>query len=193
MMSNFAQKTVQFFFSKIAERVGKNHLFEQPDERIPHPPLRFEKAKTKTDVSFASVEEISKDIHSCSGWRLIHHWATWCDGCMEEIDDIQLFSSLLKERGIPTLGLSWELFNGTPPQHALPVVQHVHMSHSLGFESRLVKGEPDDFFEKLQLQEHQIPQTAIYKDGVCVYSHLGILSKEEQEKIQTIIQEGEDE
>ena len=192
-MLNFAQKTVKYFFTKIAERTKKNHLFEQPYERAPQPPLRFEKPKTDERVYFASIKEISNEIHSHTGWCLVHHWATWCDGCMEEISDIQHFSSLLREKGVPTIGISWELFNGTPPQHALPVIQHVHVAHSLDFESRVIKGDPEDFFDKLELTEHQIPQTALYKDGKSVYSHLGVLTESEREKIHTIIQRGKDE
>ncbi|MAA80291.1 MAG: hypothetical protein CL916_13640 [Deltaproteobacteria bacterium] len=192
-MLNFAQKTARYFFAKIAERIQKNHLFEQPHERIPHPPLRFEKPRTDEKVYFSSIEEISNDIHSHSGWCLVHHWATWCDGCMEEIDEIERFASILKEEGIAVVGISWELFNGTPPQHALPVVQHVHVAHSLNFESKVIKGNPEEFFDKLGLKEHQIPQTALYENGTCMYSHLGILTKVEQEKIHTIIQRGENE
>ena len=192
-MSNFAQKAARYLFAKIAQRMEKNHLFEQPQERRPHPPLRFEKPKTVEKVYFSSVEEIVHDIHSQSGWRLVHHWATWCDGCMEEIDDIQRFTSNLSLMGVSTVGISWELFNGTPPQHALPVIQHVHLAHSLDFESKVVKGNPEDLFDKLGLSEHQIPQTAIYKDGQCVYSYLGILTKEEHEKIHTIVSRGKDE
>ena len=112
---------------------------------------------------------------------------------MEEIDDIQRFTSQLSLMGVSTVGISWELFNGTPPQHALPVIQHVHLAHSLDFESKVVKGNPEDLFDKLGLSEHQIPQTAIYKDGKCVYSYLGILTKEEHEKIRTIVSRGKDE
>ena len=192
-MSNLAQKTVRFLFTKIAKRVEKNHLFEQPHERVRQPSLRFEKPNIDEDVSLSSIEDIASLIHRHPGWHLVHHWATWCDGCMEEIADVQKFTSALKEMGISTTGISWELFNGTPPQHALPVVQHVHVSHSLGFTSKVIRGNPDDFFEKLALKEHQIPQTALYKNGECIYSHLGILSQAEQEKIYEIIKRGEDE
>ena len=190
-MSSFAQKTARDLFTQIAERVAKNHLFEQPHERTPQPPLHFEKPKTAEKVYFSSIEEIAKDIHAHSGWCMVHHWATWCDGCMEEIDEIQRFSSSLKEGGTSTIGVSWELFNGTPPQHALPVIQHVHTAHALDFESRVIKGSPEDFFDAVGLEEHQIPQTALYKNGKCIYSHLGILTEVEQEKIRTIIQRGE--
>lgn len=192
-MSNLAQKTVRFLFTKIAKRVEKNHLFEQPYERESQSPLHFEKPNIDEDVSLSSIEDIATLIHQYPGLHLVHHWATWCDGCMEEIADVQKFTSALKEMGISTTGISWELFNGTPPQHALPVVQHVHVSHSLGFASKVIRGNPDDFFEKLALKEHQIPQTALYKNGACIYSHLGILSQAEQEKIYEIIKRGEDE
>ena len=57
-MSNLAQKTVRFLCTKIAKHVGKNHLFEQPNERVPQPPLRFEKPDTDEDVSFSSIEDV---------------------------------------------------------------------------------------------------------------------------------------
>jgi hypothetical protein len=193
-MPNLAQKAIRVVFQKFAQKVQGNHLFEQEDERVPHPPLQLEKPEVKeSKINLVSAKEVSELISSCCGWQLVHHWATWCDGCMEEIEDIQRFSEQLLENEISTMGVSWELFNGTPPQHAIPVVRHVHLAHGLSFPSHIVQGDPDEFFTVLRLEAQQIPQTALYKNGECVYSHMGILGEEERESICTIIEGTRDE
>lgn len=193
-MPKLAQKMIIFFFRTIASRVRKNHLFEQEHEREPHPPLQLEKPDMTTSmIRFASAQEIKKALSSHVGWQLVHHWATWCDGCMEEIDDIEKFSAQLAQEGVSTKGISWELFNGTPPQHAIPVVRHVHLAHSLSFPTEIVQDAPDNFFAVLGLSQEQIPQTALYKNGACVFSHMGILTQEQQEEIDTMIKGHTDE
>ena len=173
----------------VSKRVSKNHLFEQPQERERHPPVQLTRPERNDAVCLSSIESVSEDILGSKGFLLVHHWATWCDGCMEELDDIQRFVESLQEESIPTYAVSWELFNGTPPQNALPVVQHVHEAHKLTFSSHIVRGNPEDLFASLALQEHQIPQTSLYKDGRMIFSHLGVLQKEQQEEIQTHIRE----
>jgi thiol-disulfide isomerase/thioredoxin len=183
-MSTRTQKLLRRLFGLLARRVEKNQLFEQPNERAIQPPLQLEKVEPENEsVSFATSEVIAKEIHSSSGYLLVHHWATWCDGCMEELDDIQNFVASIQDKKVGVYGVSWELFNGTPPQHGIPVVRHVHQAHSLSFQSKIVQGAPEALFEDLQLKEEQIPQTAVYKDGACIFSHMGILGESERKQI----------
>jgi len=186
---NILKRSIHYILSAGAKKISKNHLFEQPQEREKHPPVQLEKPTLEDSVSLASIADITRDILQRKGFLLVHHWATWCDGCMEELDDIQQFVGSLQEEEIATYAVSWELFNGTPPQNALPVVQHVHDAHKLSFSSHIVKGNPDDLFAILKLEEQQIPQTCIYKDGKPLFSHLGILGKEQQEEIRNCIRE----
>jgi len=186
---NILKRSTRYVLSIVAKKISKNHLFEQPQERETHPPVQLEKPTIEESVCLSSVAEITQDILQSKGFLLVHHWATWCDGCMEELDDIQQFVQSLQEEEISTYAVSWELFNGTPPQNALPVVQHVHNAHNLSFSSHIVKGSPDDLFAVLKLEEQQIPQTCIYKDGKPLFSHLGILGKEQQDEIRNSIRE----
>ena len=129
------KRSIRYILSVVSKRVSKNHLFEQPQERERHPPVQLTRPERNDAVCLSSIESVSEDILGSKGFLLVHHWATWCDGCMEELDDIQRFVESLQEESIPTYAVSWELFNGTPPQNALPVVQHVHEAHKLTFSS----------------------------------------------------------
>ena len=185
----FVKRSIHYVLSVVARKVSKNHLFEQPQERKKHPPIQLTRPERNDSVYLSSVDDVAADILGSRGFLLVHHWATWCDGCMEELDDIQRFVASLQENSISVYAVSWELFNGTPPQNALPVVQHVHEAHKLTFSSHIVRGNPEDLFAKLDLKEQQIPQTSLYKDGKIVFFHLGILHQEQQEMIQTHIRE----
>jgi hypothetical protein len=183
-MPTLTQKMLRRFLVIFARRAKKNHLFEQPNERTKQPRLQLEKVEQENEsVCFAKPEDIVNEIGSATGYMLVHHWATWCDGCMEELKEIQQFVLVVQQKDVAVCGVSWELFNGTPPQHAIPVVRHVHQSHGLTFRSSIIQGAPEEFFSQLQLKEEQIPQTALYRDGVCIYSHLGILEDDDREQM----------
>ena len=182
---SLAQKSIRQIFQVIASIVEKNHLFEQPNERSPQPPLQEVTRQREDAVFLSDTSTLVQQIQESSGWLFVHHWASWCDGCMEELSDIHQWIQQLAEQGIESKVLSWELFNGTPPQHALPVVRHIHQSNQLCFSSFIVTGAPEDFFTALDLAHQQIPQSSLYKDGRCVFSHLGILSTEAKEIMRT--------
>jgi|GEM_PF-3843664 len=186
---NILKRPIRYLLNVVAQRVEKNHLFEQPQERVKQSPIQLQKPKKEEKVVFSSIEDIANDLGQSRGFLLVHHWATWCDGCMEELDDIHQFVLSLDTDSIPTYGISWELFNGTPPQHAIPVVEHVYQAHGLTFPTHIVKGAPEELFSRLSLKEQQIPQTALYKDGMLLYSHLGILSEAERQIIRNHIRD----
>ena len=182
---SFAQKSIRQIVQVIASIVEKNHLFEQPNERSPHPPLQEPTREREDPVFLVDSSASIQQVQGSMGWLFVHHWASWCDGCMEELLDMNMWIQELKDQGIESKVFSWELFNGTPPQHAVPVVRHIHLSNQLCFSSQIVHGDPEDFFATLALEHQEIPQSSLYKDGLCVFSHLGILSAEAKKIMHT--------
>ena len=91
------KRSIRYLLSIVSKRVSKNHLFEQPQEREIHPPVQLTRPDRNDAVYISSVEDVAENILGSKGFLLVHHWATWCDGCMEELDDIQSFVASLQE------------------------------------------------------------------------------------------------
>ena len=100
-----------------------------------------------------------KDVLSGSGRpMLVNHWASWCDGCVEELP---LLVRLHKEWGetIDFVGISWEGFQGS--QTGAPLVAKVErfsQEQGLSWRSLVVDVEPEVLFEGLNLTCQTIPQ-----------------------------------
>ena len=186
-MKSLIKRTLRHLVERFAGQVKKNELFEQPGERVKHKKIEIE-PEQHDHADIGKAVSIKAFLQQ-EGWVFLHHWASWCDGCMEEIPLLLELSSWLQEHSVYTKGVCWELFNGTPPQHALPVVQHIHEVHSFPFQSVLIKDAPEDFFALLDIREELIPQFGLYKDGNLVYSHVGVLNKKLIQKIQDIVME----
>ena len=179
--------TKRFFHAlakRVAHRVQNNDLFEKEGDRVAQEVI-FPKPLPK-DVSIEDVSEIEAVLQS-SEWCFLHHWASWCDGCMEEIEEVKALADWLNTRHVQVTGVCWELFNGTPPQYAFPVVSHIHTHHQLPFKSIIIKNTPEELFERLAIAEELIPQVALYKAGEKIWEHIGVLTQTEIQKIKEYV------
>ena len=188
-MKSFVKRSIRTFFQQIATRVQKNDLFEQPGERVRQDVLHIQPDNAPQNVYLEDVHKIKASLDASTGWFFVHHWASWCDGCMEEMEQVKELTSWLYEHDHDIVGVCWELFNGTPPQHALPVISHIHNANELIFKSIIVKDAPEEVFQTLEIEEELIPQFGLYKQGKLVLSHVGVLTSSEIEKVKHVIME----
>ena len=99
------QKRLRNLAKRIAKRVERNNLFEQPGERPSQEPI-FEDATDQT-IQLMKAEEIEEILLEA---RVVNHWATWCDPCVEELD---ILASIQSHIGADKmLGINWDLFQG---------------------------------------------------------------------------------
>jgi thiol-disulfide isomerase/thioredoxin len=116
-------------------------------------------------VFLASLAGLEAELSRRRGRRfLVHHLATWCDACLEELP---LLLALHAEVPNPDfLGVSWELFMGWEgPEEACQRTRAL----GLPFPVAVYTGPPEELFQALGIESGTIPHTVIYaEDGRVV-------------------------
>lgn len=143
--------------------------------------------KLQTGTRLLSALEIKKAIESLDGPVLINHWATWCEGCVEELP---LLVDLHKRFGeqVVFLGVSWECFQFDPPNPVAQVVTF-SQSHAVQWDSLLVQDTPDRMFEVLEMTCQTVPQILLLDaSGQIVYHCETVLDEQESQNLGAAIQ-----
>ena len=151
---------------RVSSIVARNELFERYGERPVQPPL-----KPGTWVAPTSEEEAGDDdpepacrLISNEGLQnlirqgpvVIHHWATWCEACVEEAPSIK---ALEQQVAIPVVGLSWDAFEGQPASSCKADVAAVAEELEWAMPQYVLNEKPEDFFEIFEMEFRQVPQT----------------------------------
>lgn len=90
-----------------------------------------------------------------------HHWATWCDGCVEEMPHLAELSRRLEGKA-RVLTVSWDRFDtALPLQGSLDAVRATLMTHGAAVTSLVCTDPPEALFAALRLPIEQIPQTRV--------------------------------
>ena len=106
---------------------------------------------------------------------IVNHWASWCDGCVEEFSDLATLYVGAEKEGVEMVGISWELFEGGGPETAVQMVSHCQEEYNLLFGSWVLLDAPSVAFKALSIEWEKIPQTWLFKNGQRVYVHQGLL------------------
>jgi len=176
----------------VSRQVARHELFEKPGERAVTDPLPESEtdgsgdAPSEADVVEASassdaeedeppsarlvgVRDLSAALKPRGRPMVVHHWATWCEPCAEELPRIEALAKALGDDA-DVVGLSWELFDSPePPQQALGTVSAYAAGLGLSWPTLVFEGAPESLFSALELDFQQIPQTrVIASDGSCL-------------------------
>ncbi len=108
--------------------------------------------------------------------RIVNHWATWCDPCIEELPLLEA----LHVRTGAVLGVSWDRFEDAAS--AAAVAQKVaafSAGQGITYPSILVTDPPERFFAALDVTWERIPQTWLLdRSGAVVHRVEGVLAQE---------------
>jgi thiol-disulfide isomerase/thioredoxin len=133
----------------------------QPDVATPRPdpiPQPDPQPDPPTEGVLADLSAIQDALGPTGRPRLVNHWATWCEGCVEELP---LLVKLHERFGMSVdfLGLSWDGFQGGRSGPAL-VAEVADFSRALGlpWRSMVVGVEPEALFTALKMEVHTVPQ-----------------------------------
>lgn len=111
--------------------------------------------------------------------RVVNHWATWCEPCVDEIPLLVAVHLQLEDRA-DFLGVCWERFDDERP--AREVAEHVAdfaSVRAVRYPSLLVMDPPEVFFGSLDLSWRKIPQTwVIAPSGEILWRADGALDEE---------------
>jgi thiol-disulfide isomerase/thioredoxin len=164
---------------RVARIVAEDELFEKPGERrAPEPisaPVSLEPIRGRALVEAVDNAQLEKRLSS--GSLIVNHWATWCDGCIEELPDLRK----LQDRcpgDVQLIGVGWELFTGAGIEDALVRVQEVSAEHSLSHPTLVLTDPPSEFFADFGVEVEQIPQTWLMQDGEVIERIHGLLDEE---------------
>ncbi|MCB9743013.1 MAG: TlpA family protein disulfide reductase [Alphaproteobacteria bacterium] len=182
-LRNLAKRVAE----RVARRAAQDELFEKPGERAPTPPLAAPEAEDDEEpqpagprVRAADSAALLEAMRPDGRLLIVHHWATWCAPCEEELPAIQALFEELGARG-RLLGVSWDAFEGGDPEQLAPEVADYAQRLGVSWPSLLVSDAPEDFFEALGLEFQRIPQTWVFDgagelalrvDGVMEAGHL---------------------
>ena len=86
-------------------------------------------------------------------------------------------------------GVSWDLFEGGTPQAVAQHVAGFARGHGIAYDSVLVDAPPEAFFEALEMDFRQIPQTwVIDSQGKVIHRLEGILDQAAADEIAALVE-----
>jgi hypothetical protein len=199
MLRNLAKKALKRAAGKVLGRSGPGpsgivptspptpSVGSGPDDGIPTPSVRSE---PDDGIRFAPLDEIHDAVLGPGNLRLINHWATWCEGCLDELHLlVELRAAMDSE--VEFLGVSWEGFEGgTLGQDLIDEVRSHSRLHGLSWGSLLIDAPPPEFFESLGLECHTVPQVWLVDTaGTVVHRIERVLEPEDIQKLHSLVKE----
>ena len=116
------------------------------------------------------------------------HWATWCDGCIEEIPLLLTLHERIGD-AVSFVGISWDRFQGGESDaQSLDTVRQVQHAHGIGWPTLIVDIAPEDLFEALSMECHTIPQLwCVDATGTVVHRVEGLASADDAKAIEAAL------
>ena len=173
----------------VANQVRKNDLFEQPGERPMQEPLaaRQQRESATSRVRLADLDTLESELLQ---YRVINHWATWCEPCIEELPLLRKLAEQIGQEKL--LGISWDLFQGGRPDEVCSHVDGVALAHGIEYGSLIVLASPDEFFARFDIEEQTVPQTWVFSDEYeLIHKHNGVLKQQDIDQIIALLRETE--
>ena len=114
-------------------------------------------------VRVVDMDQLKATLASQQRPVVVHHWATWCEACVEELPEVD---ALVERLGATAqvLGVSWELFQpyGQEEFEVVGSVAKYATDQGLTMPTLIYRGPPESLFAGLPLDFEQIPQTRVF-------------------------------
>jgi phage shock protein E len=130
-------------------------------------------------TTLAGLEQIELALGPASRPRLVIHWATWCEGCIEELPLLTQLHRRFRDQ-VDFVGLSWDGFQaGLEGPELLEQVRSVSSLHQLDWPSMVVTAQAEALFSALKITVQTVPQIwLISADGEVQHRHEEVLTEE---------------
>jgi thiol-disulfide isomerase/thioredoxin len=178
MIRDMLKMFIGDILQNLSVQVNKHDLFEQRGERPRSPKLpktdevqesilsTSAKAQSTSEEISPSVQIIScqdiKKRQSLPHWKIFVHWATWCEGCIEELpileDLIQVLDELPQKKDIDIYGISWDNFMFHNIKQAKEEVENFYNNQMIPFPTGILSDTDEEFFSFFSLSQKKIPQ-----------------------------------
>ena len=200
--------------TRIARRVAQKELFERPGERprtaplptsadpnqnerraapqappdFPDDPSLAELVAPVGRCRIVSLEGVLTAVRPQGRPLILHHWATWCEPCEEELPRIEGLGRAVSERA-DLLGISWDLFeDGGPEEEVAKKVETFAAQLGLSWDNVLVSAPPEQLFEALGLDHQKIPQTVVLgADGQVLHHARGPMDEAQISRVYALL------
>lgn len=118
------------------------------------------------------LKQLEKDLAGYSGKvLLVHHFATWCEPCKDEIPILKEEFAALAELDFVSVAISWDLFMApVPPEYAMKECQAFLKRREMEFDHLLIyTGTPEPLFKSQGITAGTVPFTDVRgSDGAIV-------------------------
>lgn len=118
---------------------------------------------------------------------VVHHWATWCAGCLEELPLVSALAARLS--GVAdVVTVSWDRFQDDGPLEDTLTRVRATLAATPGLPVVVATSGPEALFEALHLSFHQIPQSRVLDaDGGVLRSFEGPLTPADLDAICAVL------
>ena len=170
---------------RVRQRVAGRTASVAPEPRRPAAdlPSRTDAGSEPAPVatvscSLATLEAIHEQIFAAGKPLLVNHWATWCDGCIEELPLLVELHGRVASK-VDFLGISWDGFQGSARgAELLRRVDSASRHHGLPWNSLVVDADPDELFDGLSMDCQTVPQLwVVDAEGSLVHRVLAVLDE----------------
>lgn len=169
-----------------------SHSAARPDS-VPSPQTRVGSTPVPMKAPLPPLLDLPALQAACraSGRPLIlHHWATWCEPCEEELPLVQELYEAVQGHA-DFLAISWDLLDarGTP-EAVVTEVRAFLDARGCTFPACVFEGSAEALFSGLSLSFQRIPQTLVVQEGGGVLCHIeGPLSELEGVQLRQLLVE----
>lgn len=171
MVRNMLKILTKNLLQTMSIHVHKHNLFEQKGERPRskkfsnsplHPHQNQTHAQKETsDITRTTCSDIQNRMNG-PHWKIFIHWATWCEGCIEEIpiiqDLLQVLSEIPSTKKIDIYGIGWDNFMFHNIEQAHVEVEAFYKEHTPPFPTGILTDSDEVFFEFFSMSQKKIPQ-----------------------------------
>lgn len=172
--------------NRVARAVGKNDLFEKPGERQHQPKLPIEEEGEEPEparIRAADLKALQAAISEGGRPLLVHHWATWCDPCEEELPMVEE----LARAGVSVLGISWDRFQDFRGiDQVVASVAEYTQAKGLSWPTLVADAQPEALFEGLGLEFQKVPQSRLLGPEGVLLQVDGVLGPEQLDAIRRL-------
>ena len=134
-----------------------------------------------------SAEDVLAKIKAIQGPVLINHWATWCEGCVEELPLLVELQAHFRHE-VTFVGVSWELFQFERPD-AIEHAEDFAREHGVAWSSLFLENRPGRFFDLFEMECMTIPQIELQNaKGEVVYRLEQVLDLEEMKRLRSALE-----
>lgn len=117
---------------------------------------------------------------------VVHHFATWCGPCADEMPVIDRLAAELSDRA-DFVVISWDLFM-LEPEEGVQAVESLVREAGLKHDILVYQGEPPALIDAYGVSGGTVPYTQVYSPkGGVIWSWDGVLDEGAQQALRQVV------